>query len=130
MRFQIRAFHWMQECFGFLDCTNVPMRRHRFLEEALELDQSAGGTKEEALQLVDYVYGRPVGESAQEIGGVMVTLAGVAEALHVDLDQAAEAELARVWQSIEKIRAKHAAKPQFGPLPGPASDRSKSEATS
>ncbi len=31
---------------------------------------------------------------------------------------AGETELARIWTKVEAIRAKQAAKPQFGPLPG------------
>lgn len=130
MNYQSRVFCWMVACFGELDARSKSMRNHRFLEESLELTQACGGTREEALQLVDYVFSRPVGVAAQEVGGVMVTLAALCEANQLLLDPCAEQELERVWRKIEKIRAKHAAKPQFGPLPGPASDGSKSEATS
>lgn len=106
----------MRECFGSEISTDRLERNHRFLEEALELVQAMGCTADEAHQLVEYVYGRPSGESYQEVGGVMVTLAALCMVHGIDLDSAAEAELERVWTKIEQIRAKQAAKPKYGPL--------------
>jgi hypothetical protein len=91
---------------------------HRFLEEALELVQSLGCTASEAHQLVDYVFGRPVGDPFQELGGTMVTLSALASCHDIDLEEAAETELARAWTVIEAIRAKQATKPKHSPLPG------------
>lgn len=118
--FQQRVAEWMRACFTPAITTDKVERNHRFLEEALELVQAGGCTKEEALQLVDYVYGRPVGELPQEVGGVAVTLAALCSAYEIDLQQCADDEVERVWQLIEKIRAKQAAKPKFSPLPGPS----------
>lgn len=94
-------------------------RGFRFTEEALELAQAVGVTREEALQLVDYVYGRPVGETAQEVGGVMITLAGLCTAKSVDMEDAAMVELHRVHSPavIAKIRAKEHDKPGRHALP-------------
>lgn len=92
-------------------------RNHRFVEEALELAQACGCSASEAHQLVDYVYGRPVGEKAQEVGGVMVTLAALCLAQGLDMHEAGEIELARIWTKVEAIRAKQAAKPKHSPLP-------------
>lgn len=116
--FQTRVQQWCVTCFGPTIAADVLERNHRFLEEALELVQALGCTQEEAHQLVDYVFGRPVGEPAQELGGVMVTIAALAVPNGLDMEEAAETELARVWMKVEKIRAKHAAKPRYGPLPG------------
>lgn len=118
--FQRTVGVWLETCFGTEIAEDKTERSHRFLEEALELVQSAGCTKEEALQLVDYVYDRPVGELTQEIGGVAVTLAAFCHAHCISLDRSAETELHRCWMNTEKIRAKQAAKPKFGPLPGAA----------
>lgn len=94
-------------------------RNHRFLEEALELVQACGCTAEEARQLVEYVFARPVGERDQEVGGVRVTLAALCQAWNLDIQECGETELARIEQPdiMAKIRAKQAAKPQFSPLP-------------
>ena len=110
-------------CFGLEIARDVLERNHRFLEEAIDLVQANGCTASEAHQLVDYVYGRERGEINQEVGGVMVTLAALCLAGDVDMHSAAETELARVWTKVEKIRAKHFAKPKFSPLPGPTVER-------
>ena len=116
--FQGRVEPWLLECFGAEVAGNKLERSHRMLEEALELGQAVGCTREEAHQLVDYVYGRPVGETAQEAGGVMLTLAALCRAHDIDMHEAGERELARVWTKVDLIRAKNAAKPRNSPLPG------------
>jgi hypothetical protein len=118
--FQDRVQPWMMECFGPMIAGDREERNHRFLEEALELVQSTGCTAHEAHQLVDYVYGRAVGEPHQEVGGVMVTLAALCLANELNMQEAAETELARIWTKVEAIRAKQAAKPKHSPLPGPS----------
>ena len=115
--FQQRVQPWMMACFGPEISADSRERNHRFLEEALELVQCLGCTASEAHQLVDYVYGRPWGESAQEAGGVMVTLAALCLANGLDMHACGETELARIWTKVEAIRAKQAAKPKHSPLP-------------
>ncbi|WP_414451264.1 DUF551 domain-containing protein [Burkholderia sp. 22PA0099] len=117
--FQARVQPWMLECFGPAIAADRIERNHRFLEEALELVQALGCTAREAHQLVDYTFGRPVGEASQEVGGVMVTLAAVCLANTLDMHAAGETELARISAPamVEKIRAKQAAKPKHSPLP-------------
>ncbi len=123
--FQDRVQPWMMACFGPEISSDKIERNHRFLEESLELVQACGCTKDEAHQLVDYVYGRNVGEKEQEIGGVMVTLAALCLAHGLDMHEAGETELSRIWTMVEKIRAKQAAKPKHSPLPA-ALDKVKS----
>lgn len=115
--FQNRVQPWLLACFGAEIAADKAERNHRFLEESLELVQSCGCTASEAHQLVDYVFGRPVGEPAQEAGGVMVTLAALCLANSLDMHEAGETELARIWTKVEAIRAKQAAKPKHSPLP-------------
>lgn len=119
--FQARVQPWMMECFGPLIAGDREERNHRFLEEALELVQACGCTASEAHQIVDYVYGRPIGEPHQEVGGVMVTLAALCLANGMDMHSAGETELDRIWTKVAAIRAKQAAKPKHSPLPGPSS---------
>lgn len=115
--FQAGVQQWMLSCFGREVSADKTERNHRFLEEALELVQALGCPPSEAHQLVDYVYGRQVGDAAQEVGGVMVTLAALCLANGLDMAAAGDTELARVWTKIDKIRAKQAAKPKHSPLP-------------
>lgn len=117
MNFQAAVHEWMLRCFGTEIADDKVERNHRFLEESLELVQAAGTTREEALKLVDYVYGRPVGELHQEVGGTMVTLAALCRAQGISMEIAAEVELDSCWGKIEQIRAKQAAKPKMSPLP-------------
>lgn len=115
--FQARVQPWMLECFGQVIASDAKERNHRFLEESLELVQACGCTQSEAHQLVDYVYGRDVGKKHQEVGGVMVTLAALCLAQHLDMHDCGEVELARIWTKVEQIRAKQSAKPKHSPLP-------------
>jgi len=114
---QSRVKPWMVACFGPEISADKVERRHRFIEEALELLQAAGGTKDEALQLVDYVFNRPMGDMHQEVGGVMITLAALCLAAGLDMHKAGDDELARIWTKVDAIRAKQAAKPKFSVLP-------------
>ncbi len=115
--FQERVAPWMQACFGPEISADKIERNHRFLEEALELVQANGCMQAEAHQLVDYVYGRPVGEPHQEVGGVMVTLAALCLASDLNMHSAGEDELARIWTKVDVIRTKQASKPKHSPLP-------------
>ena len=116
--FQARVQPWLLACFGNEIAADRVERNHRFLEEALELVQATGCTRDEAHQLVDYVFDRPTGDPTQEVGGVMVTIAALCLARGLDMHSAGEDELARIWTKVEAIRDKHATKPNHGPMPG------------
>lgn len=115
---QAKVARWGHACFGE-QSTQKENRRNRFMEEALELVQSLGGTASDCHKLVEYVFSRPVGEADKELGGVLLTVAMLANANVLSLNLSAQEELVRVWGKIDKIRAKDAAKPKEGPLPGP-----------
>jgi hypothetical protein len=115
--FQDRVQPWMNACFGAEISGDRLERGDRLLEEVLELLQSGDYPPERVAALVSYVWNRPKGEPAQEVGGVMVTLAAYCLAHGLDMHDAAETELARIWTKVEKIRAKQAAKPTGSALP-------------
>ncbi len=125
LTFQSRVRPWLLECFGEAIAVDGMERNHRFLEEALELVQACGCTEDEAIKLVAYVYGRPIGERSQEVGGVMVTLAALCLAHKLDMHGAGETELERIShpETINRIRVKQAGKPAMSPLPGAYPDR-------
>lgn len=115
---QLGVYTWIHEAFGHEIANDPVERNHRFLEESLELVQSLGCTKSEAIQLVDYVFSRPKGEVQQEVGGVAITLAALCNVQRIDLQFAANIELQRIWEKIDLIRKKQKSKPKNSPLPG------------
>lgn len=124
--YQDEIKEWILACLGEESLMDLTERNYRFLEEALELVQACGCSKEDALKLVDYVYSRPEGENNQEIGGVIVTLCALATAHDESLDDAAENELTRIWLKIEEIRLKQESKKIRSPLPGGTEETSPS----
>lgn len=116
--FQARVQGWLVNCLGLIAAENRIQRNHRFLEESLELVQACGATAEECHRLVDYTFGRPVGDKAQEVGGVMLCLAALCTAHDLNMEHLAEKELMRVHGKIDEIRRKQATKPVSSPLPG------------
>lgn len=110
-KYQKNVFDWMAKCFQRKEALTLKQRAFRFLEEANELAQAAGVTREDAVRTVDYVYARPVGQIKQELGGVMVTACGVATAAGLSLATAGHLELRRCVENTEKIRAKDLRKP-------------------
>ena len=115
--FQSRVQAWMLTCFGEKISSDRLERGDRLLEEVFELLQSGNYPRERVAALEQYVWSRDIGNPAQEVGGVMTTLASYCLAHGLDMHNAAENELARVWTMVEKIRAKQAAKPKGSALP-------------
>jgi len=121
--FQAGVAEWMGQCFLPSLYSNMTERGDRLLEEVLELLQAHGYDKARVPTLVDYVFGRPVGDPAQEVGGVMVTLAGYCWVAGLDMHANGQAELDRINQPdvMARIRAKQEAKNALHfdtPLPG------------
>lgn len=103
---------WMSECFDSEVISDLTERNARFFEEATELVQAGGYSREAAHRMVDYVYDRPVGEITQEVGGVMVTLLALGNTRLIDVMHCLQVEVRRIWTKIPQIRAKQAQKPK------------------
>ena len=116
LREQVRA--WVIAAFGMGVFSDSRERGYRVLEESLELAQSVGVTENEALGLVEYVFGREPGTTTEEAGDLLVALSALAAAEEVGLEIAVTNTLHRNWLNIEKIRAKHVGKKVRGPLHG------------
>lgn len=114
--FQKWIWNWMQECFGPPEEIATD-RGFRFLEEALELSQAVNVTREDAHKLVDYVFDRDPGVVSDEVGDVLLTLAGVASANDVPFVTAAHNVTMRAVKNRDKIIAKRKLRPTNGPLP-------------
>ena len=112
---QWSVFTWCVRAFGPSVASDKDVRRRRFLEEALELVQATGGCRKETIELMDYVFGREVGEPGQEIGGTMVTLLSLAEVHGLSVEQEETKEIARVLaKPIEHFQAREKAKVEQG----------------
>lgn len=123
--FQSDVAEWMGQCFLPSLSSNMTERGDRLLEEVLELLQAHGYDSARVPTLVNYVFGRPVGEPAQEVGGVMVTLAAYCNVAGLSMQADGQAELDRINQPevMARIRAKQEAKNALHfdtPLPGSA----------
>ena len=107
-----RVRNWLAEVFGKPALFDVEERGLRFGEEALELIQSLGVTREQALALVKQVFDKEPGEPRQELGGTLVTLASLCAVTELNATDAYETEFARCEQPeiIDKIKRKHATK--------------------
>lgn len=122
---QERVGAWMHEAFVSSLYSDIIERGDRLLEEVLELLQSKGYDPARVATLTEYVWGRPAGEPGQEVGGVMITLAGFCHIAKIDMHAEGEREMARIAQPeiMAKIRAKQEAKNALHfdtPLPGVA----------
>jgi NTP pyrophosphatase (non-canonical NTP hydrolase) len=119
---QLQAVAWATRCFGKANVTSVPERANRFLEEAIELAQACNVTEEQIHRLIKRVYGKPVGDQAQEVGGVGLTLLVLCEAIQIDADTAERNELNRVLAiAPEHFRDRHQRKVAEGIVLVPAS---------
>lgn len=109
--FQERVHAWAVACFGDSITADKRERYRRFGEEALELVQAAGCTEEEAIAMVRLVFARPPGDRAQEVGGVMTTLATLSTAFGLDMEKCGNEALDDIWTRVETIRGKRDRKP-------------------
>lgn len=123
--FQDTVREWTVDCFGVEVADDKHERCARFLEEALELCQSLSFPREDAIKLIDYVYGRDPGRPSQEVGGTCLTLASLCAACDIDMLGSSVLELNRVNHPdiIERVRQKNASKPRNSPLPGAPDSR-------
>jgi NTP pyrophosphatase (non-canonical NTP hydrolase) len=90
------AYDWAVRCFGWDHVQNRRMRALRLLEEAVELAQAVGVSREKCELTVDVVYGRAPGLPSQELGGVLLTATVLAGAFGEDPQDVLERELGRV----------------------------------
>jgi hypothetical protein len=114
--FQQRVWEWFKSCFGPAGIKDKLQRYFRFYEEATELVQAGGMSRQDAHRMVDSVYDKAPGKVYQEVGGVATTLAMVCNAEGLELDHTADTELARVWGKQDEIREKQ--KQKLHPVSG------------
>lgn len=111
---QLEVKSWVLETFSEKVASSIEERCLRFIEEANELVQALGLSKERAQAVLDYTYSRPAGEPFQEVGGTLITLLALTSAADIRTEDAFRTELERCYKNMEKIRAKNLAKPLKG----------------
>lgn len=101
------------EVFGEPNMKSRDERMIRFMEEAAELVQAGGMTREMAHRMIDYSYGRPKEtEMHKEVGGVQITLFALADSFGIDVETAYKTEFNRVKDKAAECRIKHQGKPK------------------
>jgi NTP pyrophosphatase (non-canonical NTP hydrolase) len=114
---QASVLAWAKAAFTAEQATSLPQRGLRLLEEATEAFQACGGDAQSAHRLVDYVFGRPVGEVGQELGGVGVTLLALAAAAGLSAEDEEVREVERVLaRPLEEFARRNRAKNDAGLL--------------
>lgn len=116
MHKQKEVFNWASRVFGD-PLINDNERAARVIEEAAEIAQCLGLSRERLDRIVDRTYNRPKGKIDQELGGMIITLETLAEYQNVNLREVAELEWQRViskpqrfWDKVivEKLKAETA----------------------
>lgn len=112
---QKRVHDWCAAAFGAGHAASVPQRGIRHAEEAIEAAQAAGCDPQMLHRLIDYVYSKPPGNIAQEIGGSGITLLALAQAAGIDADAEEVRELNRVLaKPLEHFAARNKVKNDAG----------------
>lgn len=118
---QAVVIEWGRKCFGADHMADKVVRAARFFEEAAELVQAVGLSKDHALRAFEHVYGRAAGNIAQEVGGVAVTLMALCDALRLSVDECEATEIARcLSKSPETFAARNKNKIAEVDTPRPA----------
>lgn len=93
---QAQASQWALAAFGKNEARLPEQRALRLVEESIEAAQACGCDPAQLHKLIDFVFARPVGDLAQELGAVGLTLLLCADAATLSADDCERAELARV----------------------------------
>lgn len=106
---------WCTQAFGTDQTFNLEQRGLRLTEECLEAAQACRCDPAMLHKLIDYVYSRPVGTLAQEMGGVGVTLLALGNAAGFSADQCEFNEILRVMSKpIESFTKRNQEKNDAG----------------
>jgi hypothetical protein len=105
---------WTVRTFGRV-ADHPHERAMRFLEEAMELAQSCGLSRETANAITERAYSRRAGEIDKELAQAGMTLEALAAHLGLDLSSAITNEFSRVREiPQEEWERRHAAKKRVG----------------
>jgi len=107
--------NWCAAAFGQGQASSVVQRGLRMLEEAIEAYQAAGCDPAQAHKLIDFVFARPTGQLAKEIGQLGLTTLALANAASISADFEEVREVERVLaKPVEHYTARNQAKNDAG----------------
>jgi hypothetical protein len=120
---QAQVSSWVQSTWGYAVATSRQERAMRLLEEAIELVQAEHIHMSRVFSLAKHVYSKPVGNPAQEVGGISITLLAYCNALGINADDTERQELERVLSlPAEHFRERQAKKAAAGVAMEPNTD--------
>ena len=105
---------WVIRCWGE-GAVGVVERVERFFEEAAELTQAEGISRDRLAEIIRHVYDKDPGQPPQEVGGIGTTLLAYCAAKGISADECERRELSRILgKSVDHFRARHDAKVRSG----------------
>lgn len=111
---QERVYTWIVKTFG-KKVAKPQERALRLVEEAVEAAQAVDVDVEIILATIRFVYEKPKGNIAQEIGGIGVTLLALAASLNISAHDEEGREAERVMKmDPEHFRKRHNIKAKAG----------------
>jgi hypothetical protein len=117
---QQRNKEWIIQVFGQAAFESTLERCYRAFEEMTELCQACGFDKDNAQKIIDYVYARPAGDPASEVGGAFLSFTAFVENLGLDAGEELAKEMTRVQEPeiIERCRQRFLEKTLAGVATG------------
>lgn len=107
---QVQVKDWITGMLGEITFKSHRERALRFIEEAIELAQACGLERQDVAYTIEYVYDKPPGNVAQEIGGVHSTVLCLSQAFGLSFAGEGSKELKRCIANTDAIREKHSRK--------------------
>lgn len=105
---------WVVRCWGD-GAVSVVERVERFFEEAAELTQAEGISRDRLTEIIRHVYDKEPGQPPQEVGGIGTTLLAYCAAKGISADECERRELSRILgRPVDHFRARHDAKVRSG----------------
>lgn len=112
----------LRQCFDEDALADRTEARARWIEEATELFQAAGGTIDELTWTGAQVFAKPVDPVALEVGQVVTALHRIAYAFGINVQAEAEKDRLHISQNAAAIRDRHAVKERYAHPPAGSAD--------
>lgn len=106
---------WIESTFGKSFTHDIKERCQRFMEEACELVQSAGMSRSDAIDILNYAFNRAKEPDIEtEVGGAFTTLCALSTAVNINVFRAYDRDKGKRWRDQERIKGKQERKALIG----------------